>query len=58
MSDITCVSELLTGKEKQERIDALRLINSIARKRLPKDFCDAVDDALLEAEDVPTDKTQ
>jgi hypothetical protein len=48
----------LTGAEKQERIDQLRLINGVARKRLPKEFCDAVDDALLLAEDVPTEVPQ
>jgi hypothetical protein len=52
------MSEPLTGSEKQERIDQLRLINAVARKRLPKEFCDAVADALLLAEDVPTDEKQ
>ena len=47
-----------TAVEKQERIDQLRMINAIARKRLPAEFCDAVDDALLEAEDVATEATQ
>ena len=46
----------LTGAEKQERIDQLRMINAVARKRLPKEFCDAIDEALLEGEDVPTDE--
>lgn len=48
----------VTGAEKQERIDQLRIINAVARKRLPKKFVDAVDDALLLAEDVPTDEVQ
>jgi|HubBroStandDraft_1064217.scaffolds.fasta_scaffold02635_12 hypothetical protein len=48
----------LSGAEKQERIDQLRMINAVARKRLPKEFCDAVDDALLEAEDVATEQVQ
>jgi hypothetical protein len=52
------MTEPLTGGAKQERIDQLRLINGVARKRLPKEFCDAVDDALLGAEDMPTDQTQ
>jgi len=50
--------EPLTGAEKQERIDQLRTINNIARKRLPAEFCDMVDDALLLAEDIPTDEVQ
>jgi len=50
--------EELTGKAKQERIDQLRMINAAARKRLPAEFCDAVDALLLEAEDVPTEKIQ
>jgi hypothetical protein len=52
------MSDPLTGAEKQERIDQLRTINKVARKRLPAQFCDMVDDALLLAEDVPTDETQ
>jgi hypothetical protein len=48
----------VAGKEKQERIEQLRTINKIARKRLPAEFCNAVDDALLLAEDVPTESTQ
>lgn len=52
------MSEPLIGKEKQERIDQLRLINAVARKRLPAEFCNAVDDALLEAEDVPSEAPQ
>jgi predicted Zn-dependent protease with MMP-like domain len=50
--------EELTGKAKQDRIDQLRMINNAARKRLPKEFCDAVDELLLEAEDVPTEIVQ
>jgi len=48
----------LVGKEKQQRIDQLRIINSVARKRLPAEFCNAVDDALLAAEDVASEETQ
>ena len=48
----------LTGAEKKERIEQLRRINEIARRRLPKEFCDAVDDALLLAEDVAADEVQ
>jgi hypothetical protein len=48
----------LTGAEKQERIDQLRMINAIGRKHLPKEFCDEVDAALLYAEDVVTDAVQ
>lgn len=47
-----------TPAEKAERIAQLRLINKVARKRLPKEFCDAVDDALLFAEDVASVETQ
>jgi len=47
-----------SAAEKQARINQLRIINKIARKRLPEEFCDAVDDALLEAEDVPTEEVQ
>lgn len=52
------MTEPLTGAAKQERIDQLRMINSVARKRLPQEFCDAVDATLLEAEDVATDEVQ
>jgi hypothetical protein len=52
------MTKLLTGSEKQERIEQLRRINKIARKRLDKEFCDLVDDALLLAEDVPTEVPQ
>jgi hypothetical protein len=48
----------VTGTEKQERIEQLRTINKIARKRLPAEFCDMFDAALLYAEDVPTEETQ
>lgn len=48
----------LTGAEKQERIEQLRKINAVARKRLPKEFCDEVDAALLEAEDVQSEEVQ
>jgi hypothetical protein len=52
------VSEPLTGKAKQERIDTLRLINKIAREHLEPEFCDMVDDALLLAEDVQSEQAQ
>jgi hypothetical protein len=45
----------LTQKEKAERIAQLRTINKIARKHLEPEFCDAVDEALLDIEDVATD---
>jgi predicted Zn-dependent protease with MMP-like domain len=45
----------LTQKEKAERIAQLRMINSVARKHLPKEFCDEVDEALLDIEDVCSD---
>jgi hypothetical protein len=48
------MSPVTSSTEKQERIEQLRMINAIARKRLPKEFCDAIDDALLLAEDVPS----
>jgi hypothetical protein len=48
----------VNGAEKQERIDQLRRINAVARKRLPAEFCDAVDAALLEAEDVASTEVQ
>ena len=49
----------LDGREKAERIKQLRLINEAARS-LPghKDFCDAMEAALLELEDVATDTVQ
>jgi hypothetical protein len=48
----------VTGAEKQARIDQLRMINDAARARLPKEFCDEVADALLEAQDVASEETQ
>jgi hypothetical protein len=47
----------VSGKEKQERIDQLRMINDIARKRHPE-FSAEVDAMLLEAQDVATDAVQ
>jgi hypothetical protein len=49
------VSATLTQAEKAERIKQLRMINAVARKHLEPEFCDAVDEALLEIEDVASD---
>jgi hypothetical protein len=50
---------IVTGVEKQERIEQLRRINSAARRRgVDPDFCDVIDAVLLEAEDVATHTTQ
>jgi hypothetical protein len=53
------VSELVSGKEKQDRIDVLRRINN-ARRASGRDpeFCDLIDSVLLTAEDVPTETPQ
>jgi hypothetical protein len=49
----------MAGREKQERIEKLRQFNAVART-LPghESFCDAMEEALLELEDVATDAVQ
>jgi hypothetical protein len=50
---------MVEGKEKQERIEQLRRINSAARRcGTDPDFCDMIDAALLDAEDVATTEVQ
>jgi hypothetical protein len=52
-------ASLLSGREKQDQIDKLRQFNAVART-LPghESFCDAMEEALLELEDVATDAVQ
>jgi hypothetical protein len=49
----------MAPKEKADRIAQLRLINSVARS-LPdhEAFCNAMDEVLLELEDVATEEIQ
>ena len=49
----------MAGREKQERIEKLRQFNAVART-LPghESFCEAMEEALLELEDVATDAVQ
>jgi hypothetical protein len=53
------MSPVMTPAEKQERIDTLRLINTLGLKAgFDKEFCDMLDAALLFAEDVQSEQPQ